>query len=46
MADPATRLLRYRVVEELVELAAPAQEQVDHFRPYYMELLKGYSATP
>src|SRR6185437_4344727 len=42
MADTPTRLLRYRVVEELVELAASAEEQIDHFRPYYMERLKGY----
>jgi hypothetical protein len=34
--------MRYRVVEELVELASPAQEQIDHLRPYYEELLKGY----
>ena len=36
--------MRYRVVEQLVELASPADEQIPVYRPHdmYVELWKGY----
>ena len=42
MLDLNTRKLRYQVVEQLVELASPADEQVEHFGVYIAELLHGW----
>jgi hypothetical protein len=29
MSDPSTRLLRYRLIERLAEVASPAEDQIE-----------------
>jgi hypothetical protein len=44
MSDPGTRLLRYRLIEGLVEVASPAEDQVElpGYDGWYEELAQGY----
>jgi hypothetical protein len=44
MSDPSTRLLRYRPIERLVEVASPAEHQIELFGDdgWYEELAMGY----
>ncbi len=44
MSDPSTRLLRYRLIERLVEVASPAEDQIELLGDdgWYEELALGY----
>jgi hypothetical protein len=44
MSDPSTRLLRYRLIERLAEVASPAEDQIELLGDdgWYEELALGY----